>query len=87
MEHTAKLAHGYEVTFKFVDGAMRMEWSPDVPAIRVRRHRGRFFAAYKSARDEFMQMVAAVIGGGVAVLDYDGKTIIDATCVAPPDVH
>jgi len=71
--HAAKLPFGYAVEFTWSrDGGMKVEWAPDVPAIRSQRHFRKFFAAYVAARATFLRQVADVVGGAVAVADVGG---------------
>jgi hypothetical protein len=58
-----------------------VRWSPDQPCIR------KPLAAYHAARREFFEEVAAVVGGGVLILDADLKKICGHEIIVPPTQH
>ena len=70
-KRTARLPHGYRVTFRFSPEAdsIMIKWEPHLPRIESRRAFRRFFDAYKSERDEFLRDIATMIGGAVVVAD------------------
>ena len=73
IKHTAHLPNGFTAEFSWGPAnALRIEWEPDVPRIRLPRRRAKFFAAYVAARREFMTDVATSIGGNFAVIDFAG---------------
>ncbi|MBZ9654680.1 hypothetical protein [Phyllobacterium lublinensis] len=73
LEHTASLPLGYKVTFVWVGGNMQVEWEPEFPCIRNTRQLRKFTTAYLQARDDFMQTVATMLRGTVAVADLQGN--------------
>ena len=89
--HVASLPHGYRAQFVWsAEGRFRLEWDPAAPNIRSGRHRRKFFEAYSAARRDFLESVAAVIGGNVAIVDVpgevtDGQFVLER--VMPPTKH
>ena len=83
--HTAHLPYGYVAEFRWADGAMRIEWLPDVPNIRSPRHWRKFFKAYEAARYAFLIDVATTLGGNVGVVDIDAPSRIGV--VRPAKKH
>ena len=72
LERTYSLPHGYAVTFCCNAGkTFDARWSPAVPKICKARQRNKFLEAYRAVRREFLQEMAATIGGNVAVVDTD----------------
>jgi hypothetical protein len=69
------------------DESYEVSWSPDQPRIRKPRPKGKFLAAYHAARREFFEEVAAVVGGGVLILDTDLKKICGHEIIVPPTQH
>jgi len=55
------------------DKPFEVRWLPDVPRIRKARQWRRLFEAYQVARRNFLQEVAATLGGSVVVLDTDAQ--------------
>jgi hypothetical protein len=53
---------------------IRIEWTPQIPVIRNPRIRRKFITAYQDARAAFLTDLAAVLGGSIATVDYDGTT-------------
>jgi hypothetical protein len=51
------------------------------------RPQRKFRAAYQAARREFLEEVAAVVGGGVLILDTDLKKICGHEIIVPPTQH
>ncbi|MBZ9603994.1 hypothetical protein [Phyllobacterium chamaecytisi] len=78
LEHTAALPLGFKVTFIWIGGNMNVEWEPEFPCIRNPRQLRKFTAAYLQARDEFMQTVATMMQGAVAVADMQGNVRVIA---------
>jgi hypothetical protein len=76
-DRVVALPYGYTATFQWRDG-MHIDWAPAAPRIQSARHRQKFLAAYRAARDGFIADVAAAIGGNVLVMD--GETSV----VSPP---
>jgi hypothetical protein len=74
IRHRARLPLGYTAEFQWDPDRRHLgiEWSPRMPRIESPRHRRRLLEAYVGARAEFLEMVAASLGGGVAVVDLDG---------------
>lgn len=72
IEHRARLPLGYSVLFKWTDNALRVEWTPFIPAIRSPRQQRKFRAAYNQARRDFFASVATAMGGRVLIADIDG---------------
>lgn len=87
IEHTASLPYGFQVLFGWVDGKMIVLWKPDVPVIGRARQRRKFFKAYSCARAEFLEMVAAAIGGSVAVVDVEAGDATLSAIIDPPRYH
>jgi hypothetical protein len=82
-ERTYPLPHGYRVTFCCDRGQpFEAKWSPDVPQIRKARQQTKFMEAYRAVRREFLNEVAAVIGGNVLVVDTD-QHLTSETILAP----
>ena len=80
-KRTVRLPHGFRATFTWSHPySLGIEWEPDVPLIRSPRAQRRFFAAYKSARDDFVREVATMTGFTVGMIDtgdYTALTVID----------
>jgi hypothetical protein len=76
-----RIAPGLEVSFSFDPKApgLRAHWHPDMP----RRLDGQAIRRYRAARDQFVQTVAARLGGPVVVVDKEGDHLA-ATVVRPP---
>jgi hypothetical protein len=72
LKHGAVLPFGYRVEFQWTGEQMRVEWEPDVPAIRSRRAWRRLRDAYNRERLTFMEMLATTISGSIMVADIDG---------------
>jgi hypothetical protein len=71
-ERSYALPHGYSVTFSFAHGQpFEARWTPAPPQIRKAREQRKFFEAYRAARREFLEEIAAVNGGNVLVIDTD----------------
>ena len=80
---TYALPHGYRVTFCSEPNQPFMaEWSPSLPRIRKARQQQKFMEAYRTVRREFLNEVAAVIGGSVVVIDTD-QHLTRETILAP----
>ena len=89
-----RLPHGFVAEFqldlstikpgKIVMNGFCCQWSPRTPQFQQQRARRKFLEAYTVARDDFMQGVAQMIGGSVAIVDlnehYQPTT---ATVLAP----
>lgn len=83
LERSYSLPHGYCVTFCCNPGKpFGARWSPDVPQIRKARQQRKFFEAYRAARRQFLQEMAAMIGGNVLVVDTD-QHMTSETILAP----
>jgi len=83
LERTYSLPHGYSVTFSSnPNQPFEAQWSPDVPVIRKARQRAKFLEAYRVVRREFLNEVAATIGGNVLVVDTD-RCMTCETILAP----
>jgi hypothetical protein len=83
LERAYSLPHGYSVTFSSNPGQpFEARWSPDVPTIRKARQRQKFLEAYRAVRREFLNEVAATIGGNVLVVDTDQHMTCE-TILAP----
>jgi|EndMetStandDraft_5_1072996.scaffolds.fasta_scaffold95895_4 hypothetical protein len=83
LERDYSLPHGYSVTFSSNPGRpFEARWSPDVPRIRKPRQQHKFMEAYRAARREFLNEVAAIIGGNVLVIDTD-EHLTSETILAP----
>jgi hypothetical protein len=83
LSRTYPLPHGYTVEFSHSPGRIfEARWSPDVPRIRKARHLRKFLEAYRAVRREFLQEMAALIGGNVAVFDTDEQLTCE-TILAP----
>lgn len=86
-----KLPLGFTATFAWSDGAMSIKWHPTVPGhIRSPRHRRKLLAAYQTARREFAEMLATVIGGAVLIVDPepgDEPRAADFELVQPGKKH
>jgi hypothetical protein len=80
------LPFGYSVTFRW-NGNLTARWEPDVPRIRTARAQRRFFNAYQTARRDFFQEVAAIVGGNVLVVDTDLKRVIGMETFHKPTRH
>jgi hypothetical protein len=77
------LPFGYAVTFRYDRASgLAAEWDPSVPVIRKEKARRKFFEAYKQTRRDFMTEIAAVLGGGVLIVDIDTK--FGMKVVTPP---
>jgi hypothetical protein len=71
IKRTYALPLGYAATFRWRSGHdFGVEWAPELPAIRKPGAWGKFCAAYQQARRTFLEEVAMVIGGNVAVADW-----------------
>lgn len=87
-KRTARLPHGYRVTFRFSGGeGFTTEWTPHEPRINNTRAFRRFFAAYKAERDAFMRDIATMIGGTVLVADLGAPDLSGITTIRPEAVH
>jgi hypothetical protein len=73
------LGTGPTSPFKFT-GCLTCHASGSAPAAK-------FLAAYQAARREFFRDVAAVVGGGVLILDTDLKKQRGYEVIAPPTQH
>ncbi|MBZ9654030.1 hypothetical protein [Phyllobacterium lublinensis] len=73
LTHSADLPCGYRVTFTYSGLGMDVNWSPELPCIHSPRMQRRFDAAYFQARDDFLQTVATMMRGAVAVADMQGN--------------
>jgi len=62
-------------------------WAPDPPHIRRARAQRKFFAAYQAARSEFLEEVAAVVGGNILVVDTNLKEIVGTEIIRKPTRH
>jgi hypothetical protein len=83
IERAYLLPHGYIVTFCCEPSkSFEARWSPDVPQIRKTRQLRKFMEAYRLARREFLQEIAATTGGNVLVVDTD-KNMTSETILAP----
>jgi len=61
LTHTAKLPHGYSVSFTFREGSgekIAVEWKPEHPDIGSHRAWRKFWRRYEVERDAFVQSVA-----------------------------
>ena len=89
IERTFDLPFGYRATFilRLPYGPLGVRWSPDHPRIRKPRPQREFRAAYQAARREFFEEVAAVVGGGVLIVDTDLKKICGHEIIVPPTQH
>jgi hypothetical protein len=66
----------------------RVEWAPDVPSIRQRRAQSKFFAAYRAARHEFYEEVAALTGLRMLIVDSpDLANVVGTDVILPPAKH
>lgn len=69
---TYRLPHGYSAEFSHSPARpLDVHWSPAVPRIHKAREQRKFLEAYRAARREFVQEVAALIGGNVLIVDTD----------------
>jgi hypothetical protein len=68
--HTADLPLGYRCTFIWDGTAFSTCWEPDSPwdTIRSHRRKRRLLRAYVKARDDFLQDLAMLIGGSIAII-------------------
>jgi len=83
LERSYALPHGYSVTFCCAPGhPFEAKWLPAVPTIRKARQQRKFFDAYRAVRRQFLQEVAATIGGSVLVVDTD-EHMTNETILAP----
>jgi hypothetical protein len=87
IERKFSLPFGYQATFHWHPAGLETRWSPDVPLIRRARERRKFFTAYQAARHSFLKEVAAVVGGGVLILDTSGLNLVGAEFVRRPTRH
>jgi hypothetical protein len=89
IERDLGLPFGYRATFIFrcPYGPLEVSWSPAQPRFRKPRPWQKFLAAYQTARREFFEEVAAVVGGGVLILDTDLKKICGHEIIVPPTQH
>ena len=62
------------------------QWSPRTPQFQQPRARRKFLEAYSVARDDFMQDVAQVIGGSVAIVDLNEHHQPSTATVLAPQV-
>ena len=76
-----RIAPGLEVSFTFDPEApgLRAQWYPTTPP----RLDGQSLRRYRAARDLFMRVVAAHVGGSVIVVD-SASDQLTATVVTPP---
>jgi hypothetical protein len=82
--HAAALPFGCRVAFSYSPSVgFTAEFSPDVPDVRGQRRR-RLVAAYRAARDEFVETIAAAIGAPVLTVDVEDGKVTRATEIAPP---
>ena len=87
-KHTARLPHGYRVTFRFSpERGLWLTWAPHEPNIRSARKWRKFFDAYKSERDAFIRDVATMIGGTVLVADVGAAELSGFTTIEPEVRH
>jgi hypothetical protein len=83
LERTYSLPYGYRVTFCCNHGnPIEARWSPVVPHIRAQRQQRKFLDSYRAVRREFLQEIAATIGGNVLVVDTD-RHMTSETILAP----
>jgi hypothetical protein len=89
IERSFDLPFGYRATFilRRPYGPLEIRWSPDQPRIRKPRPQREFRPAYQAARREFFEDVAAVVGGGILILDTDLKKICGHEIIVPPTQH
>ena len=57
---------------------LNVEWEPEFPSIHNTRQLRKFTSAYFRARDDFMQTVATMMRGTVAVADLQGNVKVIA---------
>lgn len=72
MKHTAKLPHGFEVTFYWRDSQMIVEWAPDVPtgtSFKSKKAAAAFLKTYQTERNRFVVRIAQQLGTNAVVVD------------------
>jgi hypothetical protein len=78
IEHrrTYRIGYGYAAEFVYrsdPEPSVACEWSPAAPSLNGKGARDRLAAAYRSARDDFLQDVAQLICGTVANIEVDER--------------
>jgi hypothetical protein len=89
LERTYRLPFGYEATFSWQqpDG-LNVSWTPGPPAIRKLRPQRKFFEAYKAARRQFFEEVAAIVGGNILIIDSpDLQRVVGSEVIDAPTRH
>jgi len=82
------LPQSYRVTFRWKPpNEFEIGWSPDPRRMRKARAWQKLFAAYQAARREFLEEVAALIGGAVLVLDTNLKAVVGTDIIHSPTRH
>jgi hypothetical protein len=69
-----RIGYGYTANFAYrsdPEPFVACEWSPATPSIKGKRARDRFASAYRTARNDFLQEIAQLIGGTVASVEID----------------
>jgi hypothetical protein len=88
IEHAFDLPLGYCATFiwRGPDEPIEVHWSPDLPQIRKSRLQRKLLAAYETARRDFFENVATVLGGRILILGADLKAC-GHEVIVPPTQH
>jgi hypothetical protein len=88
IERRFSLPFGYHATFRWHPSELlEVYWAPDPPLIRRARAQRKFFEAYQAARSEFLEEVAAVLGGNILVVDTNFKEIVGTEIIRKPTQH
>ncbi|MDX0183239.1 hypothetical protein [Sinorhizobium meliloti] len=77
---TYSMPAGYNAEFRYRDGILEIDWTPDFPdSIRKPKIRRRLWRAYEAARADFLGDLAAMSGHRIGLLDTldGGLTIIE----------
>jgi hypothetical protein len=88
IERKFNLPFGYHPTFRWHPSELlEVYWAPDPPHILKGRAQRKFFAAYPAARHEFLEEVAAVVGGSVLVVDTNLREVVGTEIIRKPTRH
>ena len=79
---------GYAATFSWQPDGLNVSLTSDPPVIRKPRPQRKFFEAYKTARRQFFEEVAAIVGGNILIIDSpDLQRVVGSEVIDAPTRH